>query len=73
MVLLDLLYPFAGPCALCGYHDKRHRLADAVIGGVWAGDSVESTAEDYGVSADAINALVAYAERRRQQHKARWT
>jgi hypothetical protein len=72
MDVLDLLYEYAGPCAFCGYHDKRHRLADSLIENVRAGDSVRLVAEAYGVSEEAVSALVAYADERRRKRKARW-
>lgn len=45
---LDVLGGYRGPCALCGWHpDARHRQADAIAGGMLAGDSVEAVADDY--------------------------
>lgn len=28
---LDEHYPPCGPCAICGFHDKRHRLWDTIL------------------------------------------
>lgn len=56
--LLDVLYPYAGTCAFCGFGDKRHRLADSIVENVRAGDSVPFVAENYGVSETAVEALV---------------
>lgn len=67
-----MLYPFAGPCALCGGSDKRHRLADSIIENVRAGDSVRLVANAYDVSQEAVTALVAYAAEQTRKHKARW-
>lgn len=56
---LDVLGRYAGPCWFCGGPDKRHRLADSIVGGVRAGDSPEETARSYVVSVETVNALVA--------------
>lgn len=72
MSVLDTLYPYAGPCAFCGYSDKRHRLADSIIENVRAGDAVWHVADNYDVSEQAVTALVEYAAKRTRQHKARW-
>lgn len=75
--LLDLLYPYAGPCAFCGYKDKRHRLADSLIENVRGGDSPSLVARLYSggsleISTETVEKLVAYANKRKQQRKARW-
>jgi hypothetical protein len=36
-----------GPCALCGGKYAAHRVVDAQVGRVVAGDSMESVADDY--------------------------
>lgn len=69
---LDVLYPYAGECWICGGPDKRHRLADSIVGNVRAGDSPASVAADYDVPVDAVIALVDTAERNRRRHKQRW-
>lgn len=56
--LLDVLYGYAGTCAFCGFGDKRHRLADAIVENVRAGDSVAMVADNYGVSQEAVRTLV---------------
>jgi hypothetical protein len=56
--VLDVLYPYAGPCAFCGHYDKRHRMADAIVENVRAGDSVEMVAEGYDLSEEAVRALI---------------
>jgi hypothetical protein len=37
-----------GPCAFCGHPYAYHRMAEAQIGRVAAGEPIESTAADYG-------------------------
>lgn len=54
----DLVGPGRGPCGLCGHSDARHRLYDAIQGRVEAGDDVESTASDFGLTADTVQAIV---------------
>jgi hypothetical protein len=56
---LAMFGPPAGACAFCALPDKRHRLLEAVAENVRAGDSVESVADDYDVSEDAVRAAVA--------------
>lgn len=77
MSVLDVLYPFAGPCGICGGPDKRHRLADAIIENVRAGDSPAMVAAIYSddvlpISVEAVNTLVDHAAKRTRQHKKRW-
>ncbi len=55
---VDDKMPFIGACAFCGSNDKRHRVIEAMTGHVRAGDSEESTGEDYGYSADFVRRLV---------------
>jgi hypothetical protein len=69
----DLLYPFAGPCMVCGGPDKRHRLADAIVSNVRGGDAPRLVAEAYGVKESTVRALVAHVDRNRTRHKARWS
>ena len=40
--------PPAGPCAFCGYPDKRHRMWDMIRGRFAAGESIADLAKDYG-------------------------
>jgi hypothetical protein len=70
--VLNVLRPYSGPCAFCGHPDQRHRLADALIENVRAGDSPEGVADTYEVPVDAVRTLVEYAAKRTRQHKARW-
>lgn len=70
--ILDVLYPYAGECMFCGGSDKRHRLADAIIDNVRAGDSPRLVANAYDVTVEAVDQLVAYAGRRSSSKKARW-
>jgi len=55
---LDEYFPPRGPCAFCGHKDARHRLWDALMDRVAAGDSAESVAEDYGISMKAMNLVL---------------
>ena len=72
MSVLDLLYPFAGPCLVCGGPDKRHRLADAIVHSVRGGDSPRLVASVYDVPEATVTALVEHADRQRRRRKARW-
>lgn len=69
---LDVLYPYAGECWICGGPDKRHRLADAIVGNVQAGDLPRLVANAYDVPERTVLALLETAERNRRRHKARW-
>lgn len=51
---LDQFYPPCGPCALCGHHDKRHRLWDALMGHP---EDDETTAEEYEVTVAHVRAV----------------
>ena len=44
---LDRWYPPCGPCAFCGFHDKRHRLWDVWIAEADAGITAEDIADDF--------------------------
>ena len=57
---LDGLFPFRGPCGLCGGPDARHRVWDAMLERVAAGDDSADVAADYGVSEQAVAAVVSY-------------
>lgn len=57
---LDRLFPFRGPCAMCGGVDARHRLWDNVAENVRAGDSVEFVASGYGLTVEQVEAVVAH-------------
>ena len=50
----DLLGPFAGECAFCGGPDKRHRMYDAVVACLRAGDSRESVARGYDLPLETV-------------------
>ena len=56
--VLDVLYPYAGPCAICGGPNKRHRLADAIVENVRAGDDPEAVADNYDVPLATVERLV---------------
>ncbi len=70
---LDVLGPFRGPCAFCGFTDARHRLADALVEQAVTSD-VETVADDYVgyATAETIASLVETVQRNRRRHKARW-
>lgn len=75
--ILDLLYPYAGPCLICGGPDKRHRLADSIIENVRAGDSERFVADaystrDFKITERTVAALVYYAFEQSRRKKARW-
>jgi hypothetical protein len=56
--IIDVAFPYCGPCAFCGGPDKRHRLFDAMRGAYRAGDSVEAIADNYNVPVDAVRAVI---------------
>lgn len=56
--VLDILGPHRGPCAFCGGVDARHRVADAIVGRVRAGDPVDFVADDYGYPSATVEVLV---------------
>ena len=56
---LDLVGPFRGPCAFCGFNDARHRVADGLAGQWIAGDTAEALAEDHGYATEVVYAIVA--------------
>ena len=46
---LDRFYPPCGPCAFCGHRDKRHRLWDAWMLPIEAGnETAEEMAHNFG-------------------------
>lgn len=55
---LDKWYPPCGPCAFCGFHDKRHRLWDMWCGMNKAGDTVESIAKNYEQPVEYVQAVI---------------
>lgn len=58
----DALGPHRGPCGLCGDPDRRHRVADAIVDRVRAGDSEEDCADDFGVTEADVRQLVYFAD-----------
>ena len=56
--VLDVLGAYHGPCAFCGDEDARHRVADAIVERVSAGDSAPSVADDYGLDDAAVAFLI---------------
>jgi hypothetical protein len=55
---LDALGPYAGPCALCGAADKRHRLYDAIRSYALA-HSPREIAAFYGIPIPAVLQVLA--------------
>ena len=62
---LDAFFPPMGPCGLCNVPglDQRHRVVDAIAGGLEAGEGADEVAEDYGVSREAVDAVLAWSRR----------
>lgn len=58
MTIDEALGPYAGPCALCGRPDKRHRLFDTIRGELKAGASVESICWNSSISEQAVEWIV---------------
>ena len=58
---LEHRFPPAGPCEICGGPDKRHRLWDSIIGAHEVGVLVRQIAEDYGLRASAVAAILTVA------------
>ena len=56
---LDALGPYRGPCGLCGHPDARHRQADAITGGLLAGDDIATVVAEYLEPALGVGAEVA--------------
>ncbi len=58
---LDKHYPPCGPCLLCGFKDKRHRVWDAIIGQLECEDDFSSTeeeiAKDFSVTIEHVKAV----------------
>ena len=54
---VDAEMPTFGPCAFCGGPDSRHRVIDAIVERVKAGEAVESVAADYLKSVEFIERL----------------
>ena len=75
--VLDVLYPYAGACAFCGFGDKRHRLADVLVD--YPADP-ERVAEEWGwpddqyagVTPEAVATLRDYAHKSRRRRRHRW-
>jgi len=54
---LDKHYPPCGPCAFCGHLDKRHRLWDAILDRIEAGESEQSIADDFEISMECLHLI----------------
>jgi hypothetical protein len=51
------------PCAFCGDPDSGHRVRDAIVERIAAGDSIQATADDFGMSLDDVEAILSRAKR----------
>lgn len=58
--------PFTGPCLCCGGDDSRHRIIDAMVGQVDAGDSTYDVAFDFGYTTAFIERLVSWSHSRKR-------
>jgi hypothetical protein len=59
--LLDLVGPCRGTAYGAGVRDARSVAADAVVGLVMAGESLEAAAHEHGLSVAVVRVLAAYA------------
>ncbi len=50
------MFDESGPCAFCGHPDARHRVADAVVERVKAGEPIDEVAHDYGLDPQRLAA-----------------
>jgi hypothetical protein len=56
-------FPEFGPatvCGLCSVLPQRHRIVDAIAGRLAAGEGPGALAEDYGLSATALRAVLTW-------------
>lgn len=55
---LDKHFKPCGSCWFCGFHDKRHRLWDTMIGMHEGGDSIELIASVYELPIEAVAKVI---------------
>lgn len=56
---LDKHYPPCGPCAFCGFHDKRHRLWDMILNNYFFGHMAPSEiAKEYEITVGHVIAVI---------------
>ena len=62
---LDAHFPKLGPCGLCGVPglNQRHRVIDAIAGMLEAGEDPDETAREYGMSREAVDAVMTWSRR----------
>ena len=62
---LDAFFSHHGACGLCGVPGlgARHRVIDAIAGMLEAGEDPDVTADEHGVSRDAVDAVMAWSRR----------
>jgi hypothetical protein len=50
--------PRLGPCGICGWHpDQRHRILDAIIDRLLAGEDLDDVCDDYEWTPQEIRGL----------------
>ena len=55
---LDQWLKPCGACAFCGFHDKRHRLWDAIMDRVASGDDPADVADDLSLEPAHVEAVL---------------
>lgn len=55
---VDAVIPYRGECGLCGAHDARHRILDAIKERWRAGEPPDEIAADYEYPATVVDAIV---------------
>lgn len=62
---LDEFFPHHGPCLLCCVPGlgARHRVIDGIAGMLEAGEDPDVTADEHGVSREAVDAVMAWSQR----------
>jgi hypothetical protein len=50
--------PFAGPCAMCGHHDKRHRMLSMWRERHRAGEPIAEIVADYRYPESLVRAVI---------------
>lgn len=60
---LDRYFPPNGPCGFCGDTEigARHRIIDAIVDAVRAGEPIEVVAEEYDKPVEAVTAALEWS------------
>ena len=66
---VDAAIPYSGPCGLCGGIEARHRVLDAIVEQVRAGEPVTDVAWDYRLPKAVVAAVVEHWDDEAQE----WT